>query len=143
MVWYEMLEKGQAGFTKLISAICLKELQALVAISENIQAAFVATAHGYELASVISSKISSEKLASITVSMHGLGEAVVSEAMLKYCTNVTIEAENGKVVMLAIADTRDELLLSILADAHVPLGQILWSGRQCAERISVKLAHRV
>ena len=134
-----MLAKRSVGISRVMSAICLKELQALAMLHEDIQAAFISTADGYEVAAVLNNKVTNQSIASMTISMHGLGEAVVSEARQKHCQNVIIESENGKIVMLAIHDTKEDLLLSMVTDSEVPLGQLLWSGRACAKRISEKL----
>lgn len=127
---------------KLISAFCTKELQMLVEFHEGIQAAFITTVDGHEIASVLKTKIAKSTLASMVMSMYSMGEAVVSGALQKNCHNVTIESESGKIVMLAVTDTREEFLISIVTDEKVPLGQVLWAGRNCAKRIAGKIGHQ-
>jgi predicted regulator of Ras-like GTPase activity (Roadblock/LC7/MglB family) len=137
-----MLDRRQATSIKLISAVCAKELQTLVDFHEGIQAAFITTIDGYEVASILKTLVSKSTLSSMTISMYSMGEAVVSGALQKHCHNVTIESETGKIVTLAVMDAREELLLSIMTDDKVPLGQVLWVGRTCAKSISEKLGHQ-
>jgi len=118
-----------------LPSLCQTGLQWFVSQTSGVTAALVATADGFEIASVLHQSLSAEKMAAMTSSILALGEAVLAEAELSDCQNVVIESRNGMVVMLAIGDPRNELLLSVIADRNAMLGQVLWAARRCCEQI--------
>ena len=114
---------------------CTANLRHFVSQTSGITAALVATTDGFEVSSVQHQTLSAEKMAAMTSSILALGEAVLSEADLSDCKNVVIESGDGMIVMLAIGDPRNELLLSVIADRNAMLGQILWAARRCCDQI--------
>lgn len=118
-----------------LPSLCHPALQWFMSQTSGVTAALVATADGFEIASVLHQTLSAEKMAAMTSSILALGEAVLAEAELSDCQNVVIESRNGMVVMLAIGDPRNELLLSVIADRNAMLGQVLWAARRCCEQI--------
>lgn len=114
---------------------CAVQLQWFMSQTSGVTAALVATTDGFEVASVLHQTLSAEKMAAMTSSILALGEAVLSEAELTDCKNVVIESGDGLIVMLAVGDTRSELLLSVIADKNAMLGQVLWAARRCCEQI--------
>ena len=123
-----------------LPSFCLPALQWFMSQTSGVTAALVATADGFEIASVLHQTLSAEKMAAMTSSILALGEAVLAEAELSDCQNVVIESRNGMVVMLAIGDPRNELLLSVIADRNAMLGQVLWAARRCCEQIRHSVA---
>lgn len=119
---------------KLVEA-CQQHLQALVSHTPGVTSAAVASSDGFQVAAVFNREISANKLAAMTSSIHALGEAVVAESLLKKCLNVLIEAESGKVIMLAISHTDHHLLLTVIANENSVLGQLLWAAKNCCDRI--------
>ena len=123
-----------------LPSLCHPALQWFMSQTSGVTAALVATADGFEIASVLHQTLSAEKMAAMTSSILALGEAVLAEAELSDCQNVVIESRNGMVVMLAIGDPRNELLLSVIADRNAMLGQVLWAARRCCEQIRQSVA---
>ena len=119
---------------------CLAHLQDFLSQTSGVTAALVATTDGFEVSSVLHQSLSAEKMAAMTSSILALGEAVLSEADLNDCQNVVIESGDGLIVMLAIGDTRKELLLSVIADRNAMLGQVLWAARRCCAEIRAATA---
>lgn len=126
-----------------LPSLCQTGLQWFVSQTSGVTAALVATADGFEIASVLHQSLSAEKMAAMTSSILALGEVVLAEAELSDCQNVVIESSNGMVVMLAIGDPRNELLLSVIADRNAMLGQVLWAARRCCEQIRQSVAQIV
>ena len=123
-----------------LSARCLIPLQLFVSQTSGVTAALVATTDGFEVASVLHQTLSAEKMAAMTSSILALGEAVLAEADLDNCKNVVIESGTGLIVMLAIDDPGNELLLSVIADRNAMLGQVLWAARRCCEQVRQEVA---
>lgn len=119
---------------------CSEHLQWFVSQTSGVTAALVATTDGFEVSSVLHQSLSAQKMAAMTSSILALGEAVLAEADLSDCRNVVIESGGGLIVMLAIGDPRNELLLSVIADSNAMLGQVLWSARSCCDRIRQAVA---
>lgn len=119
---------------------CGAHLQRFVSQTSGVTAALVATTDGFEVSSVLHQSLSAQKMAAMTSSILALGEAVLAEADLSDCRNVVIEAGGGLIVMLAIGDPRNELLLSVIADRNAMLGQVLWAARSCCDQIRQAVA---
>jgi uncharacterized protein len=114
---------------------CEVYLRRFIATTSGVNAALVVTSDGFEVASVLHSSLSPDKIAAMTSSMLALGEAVLGEANLNNCKNVVIESESGLIIMLSIGDPTKELLLSVITNGHAMLGQVLWAARACCERV--------
>ena len=125
--------------SKVAIALCQLHLEHLVSNTTGITAALVATADGFEVASVTRDAFSVPKLAAITSSLHALGDAVVSEAGLTNCNNVIIEAHKGKVLLMSIPTASHSYLLSVICNENAVLGQILYACKECAQRIADRM----
>ena len=123
-----------------LPSLCHPAIQWFMSQTSGVTAVLVATSDGFEIASVLHQSLSAEKMAAMTSSILALGEAVLAEAELSDCQNVVIESSKGLVVMLAIGDPRNELLLSVIADRNAMLGQVLWAARRCCEQIRQSVA---
>lgn len=123
-----------------LSSVCKLHLQRFVSATSGVTAAIVATSDGFEVASVLHTALSPEKMAAMTSSILALGEAVLSEAGLSNCQNVVIEADGGLIVMLSIGDPKGELLLSVITDGNAMLGQVLWAARRCCQDVRSAVA---
>ena len=123
-----------------LSSLCKVHLQAFVSATSGVTAAIVATSDGFEVASVLHSSLSPEKMAAMTSSILALGEAVLAEAGLVDCQNVVIESHGGLIVMLSVGDPDGELLLSVITDGNAMLGQVLWAARRCCQTVRAGVA---
>jgi uncharacterized protein len=114
---------------------CTIFLQRLVSTTSGVNAALVVTSDGFEIASVLHSDLSPQKMAAMTSSMLALGEAILGEANLNDCQNVVIESNGGLIIMLSVGDPSRELLLSVVTNGQAMLGQVLWAARQCCAQV--------
>lgn len=119
---------------------CRSALDWFVSQTSGVTAALVATTDGFEVCSIMHRAVSAEKISAMTSSILALGDAVLGEASHNGCENVVIESKSGLVLMLAVRDARQELLLSVVADKNAMLGQVLWAARKCCERICTGVA---
>lgn len=122
--------------------LCRAQLQIFVSQCSGVTAGIVASADGFEVASIQHAQLAPQKVAAMSSSMLALGDAVLGEADLSGCQNVVIESKSGVIVMLAVGDARSELLLCAVADHNAMLGQLLWAARQCCDRIRASLVEQ-
>lgn len=73
--------------------------------------------------------------------MQALSEAMAREAGLSNSRNLVIEAENGTIVVMAIAGTTPRISLAVVASKGENLGQLLWAARNCCQSLE-KTFHR-
>jgi len=119
--------------------VCQKYLDELAAATPEITTAVVTTSDGFEVAVMQRGGVSHAKLAAMTSAMHALGDAMVGESTLTNCQNVIVEAETGHILMLAVPNVKEGLLLSVIADHQVTIGRLLWASKRCCRHISDEL----
>jgi predicted regulator of Ras-like GTPase activity (Roadblock/LC7/MglB family) len=121
-------------------AVCQQALDALVERTPDILAAVITTGDGFDVVSYIpNDKMSPKKLSAMTSSMLGLAEALVSEAQLSRSKDVIVEAEKGQILLLSVPNVRGGLLLNVIANQKVLIGELLWACRQCCATIGDKI----
>jgi uncharacterized protein len=122
--------------------VCQQALDSLVERTPDILAAVFTTSDGFDVAAYVpNEKISPKKLSAMTSSMLGLAEALVSEAMLGRSNDVIIEAEKGQILLLSVPNVRGGLLLSVIANQKVLIGELLWACRQCCATVGDKIGN--
>ena len=121
------------------ATLCRDLLDTLVRETTGIESAAVVTGDGFELAAVLRTGLSGNKLAAMTSSLLALSEAVVEELKMRGCRNVIIESEGGTVVMIRVPADGMDLLMSVLCRENAILGSVLYAARLCAARLGVLL----
>ncbi|NIR29193.1 MAG: hypothetical protein GWN84_07730 [Gammaproteobacteria bacterium] len=96
-------------------------------------AALVATDDGFVVAEAFKREMAVKSLAAITSSLMGLAESMVKETDQWPCRNVVIEADNGNIVSLRVADQR---VLTAIASKETSLGMLLSAAKACAETLN-------
>jgi len=76
-----------------------------------------------------------ERLAAMTSAMLALAAAVGRELVLGDLQTLMLEAEQGKVLMLALPARPEPLLLMAGCDQRSVVGQVLWNTRECGQAI--------
>jgi len=117
-----------------------EELERLTAENEGILAAQVCTSDGFEVAATRRNAESHRRLAAMVSSMQALGAALVEETELGSYRNLIIEATEGKCIMMAIAGTRGDLLLTVVANSQLMFGVFLVLCRNTCQAISARLS---
>jgi len=134
-----IVDETFAPIDPIKARLCQRYLQEFADATPGIHNATIATADGFEVAQIQNPSLSASRMAAMSSSLHALGNAVVQEAMLARCQNIIIEADAGKILLMAIPGLDDNLVLNVIADSDMLLGQLLWACGKCCERISAGL----
>ncbi len=121
------------------TAICQKLIDALLQTHSEISGALVSSIDGFEVAASLRGKISAARLAAMTSSLLALGEAVGSESGVGTCRDIVIDASAGRALLMDIPHPTRKLLLTVLCNTRVTLGQVLWAARNCRQEIGQRL----
>ena len=82
---------------------------------------------GFEIAASLDSSLSAAKLSAMTSSLLALSEAISRESALGVSRDMVIDAERGRLLLMEIPTNESRLLLTVLCDNAVTLGQVLWA----------------
>lgn len=115
-------------------------LQQYVGSVGGVRAAVLASVDGFALAEVAGRERSGQRLAAMTSAMLALAGAVGRELELGGLQVLMLEAEHGKVLMLALATSGAPLLLMSACDQRSVIGNVLWSARECGQKVLAELA---
>jgi hypothetical protein len=127
-----------AKISAVLVALSRRALGIVAESCPGLLAASVATKDGRIVAQTGAAEAAS-KIPVMGGTMHALGDALVEEATLGRCLNVIVEADEGKVVMLSVPDSRSGLVVIGIAGAEANLGLLLRACRSCAEDIGARL----
>lgn len=98
--------------------------------------ALIATADGFQVASNISDTAQVAKISAMASSIAAIGSVVGEESKTGAHKSITIEAENGFVVMVDIAHTTTPMILTVVTNKSAVLGQLLYAAREAASALS-------
>lgn len=116
-------------------AAIAQELDAFVNAIPGVRTAVIASVDGFALAEASGRTGNGERLAAMTSSMLGLARAVTAELTLGAMEVLMVEAAEGKVLMLSIPVPSRPLLLMAACSQRTVIGGVLWSARECSQRI--------
>jgi uncharacterized protein len=111
-----------------------RRLEQLGEANPAITLAVLTSEDGFEIASWRGHAISA-RIAAMSSSLQALSEAMAREAGLSNSRNLVIEAENGTIVVMAIAGTAPRVSLAVVASKGENLGQLLWAARNCCQSL--------
>ena len=96
----------------------------------------VCSTDGFELA-IIHKKdnYNNSKLAAVSSSILVMVSAFTKEIHLTGCQNITLDAENGKAILTAVAAPKHPLILVTLAEKTFLLGQALYMLKHATQSI--------
>lgn len=109
------------------SALLQKQLERFVSGNSDIRGGVVSTVDGFEVASSLDPTLSAAKLSAMTSSLLALSEAISRESALGVSRDMVIDAEMGRLLLMDVPSTGSRLLLTVLCDNAVTLGQVLWA----------------
>lgn len=117
----------------------LPSMQRFVDRVEGVRTVVLASVDGFALVQA-GAHGNGERLAAMTSAMLGLAGAVGRELALGQLQTLMLEADEGKVLMLALPTTAGTpLLLMAGCDQRSVIGQVLWSARECGQAILAEL----
>lgn len=114
-------------------------LDALLSEVSEVEFTMLCSTDGFELSSASKKHIAnSGKLAAVSSSILAMVQTFMGEINLDGCQSLTLDANNGKVVLTAIPDDKYPMVLVVLTSKHVLLGQLLYSIKKIIEEITQK-----
>ena len=99
----------------------------------GILAAQVCTLDGFEVAGIDTNAQSQRRLAAMVSSIHAVGSAIITETQLGECTNLVLEATQGKALMMSVPGSSGQLLLAAIASKDLLFGHFHAACKACCE----------
>lgn len=100
-------------------------LNDLVHATNGVDGVLLASADGFEVNSVFQKSYDGGKLSAVGSSILALVQALTNEAQLTGCRSVILDAENGKIMISAVANEHQPMILVVVTRQQVLLGQIM------------------
>ncbi len=129
------IKEKRAASAELIDK-AKQELQDIISNVRGVNFVMVCSTDGFELASLYKRDIYNKgKLAAVSSSILAMVTAFTQEIHLTGCQSITLDAENGKVVLSAIAAKHHPMIIVAMADKDVLLGQLLYAIKKTTHAI--------
>lgn len=100
-------------------------LNDLVHATNGVDGVLLASADGFEVSSIFQKNYDGGKLSAVGSSILALVQALTAEAQLTGCRSVILDAENGKIMISAVPNTHQPMILIVVTKQQVLLGQIM------------------
>lgn len=114
----------------------LKDLMAAV---DGVVGVVLASVDGFPLAFAGRAEGSEKRLAAMSSSMLGLATALSRELGAGHLDALSVEADDGKVLMLMVPGQTPRVLM-VTCNRLCVMGQVLWHARQCVSAIAASAA---
>ncbi|GAA4013062.1 roadblock/LC7 domain-containing protein [Actimicrobium antarcticum] len=102
---------------------------------KGIRAVVISTEDGFEVAARVENTAQVTRLAAIASSLTALGAVAGEESQLGACENVIIGAKNGCLIMLQARTPHIDLILSVITNNDVIVGQALYFSKQAVQAL--------
>lgn len=112
-----------------------KALDGLMANVAGSLASVVATVDGFDVASRVGNADSAARLAAMASSITAICGVVCEESQVGTQQSISIESQNGYVVMVQIAHAEGPLILNLVASKKAVLAQMVYFARQAAMQL--------
>ena len=111
-----------------------KQIRHLLNAVSGVEFVMLCTSDGFEIALVNKKNINnSGKIAAVSSSILAMVTAFVSEINLVGCQTITLDAENGKALLTAIPHPTHPLVLVVMTNKDILLGQMLYELKSTTE----------
>lgn len=110
-------------------------LQELTHATSGVDGVLLASVDGFEVNSVFQKNYDAGKLSAVGSSILALVQALTSEAQLTGCRSVILDAENGKIMISAVANQNQPMILIVVTRQQVLLGQIMHAMNKAITRL--------
>lgn len=97
----------------------------LVHATSGIDGVLLASVDGFEVNSLFQKNYDGGKLSAVGSSILALVQALTNEAQLTGCRSVILDAENGKIMISAVPNQYQPMILIVVTRQQVLLGQIM------------------
>lgn len=106
-------------------AVSKEVLHELVHSTSGVDGVLLASTDGFEVSSIFQKSYDGNKLSAVGSSILALVQALTSEAQLTGCRSVILDAENGKIMINAVPNANQPMILIVVTKQQVLLGQIM------------------
>lgn len=100
-------------------------LSDLVHATSGIDGVLLASTDGFEVSSIFQKNYDGGKLSAVGSSILALVQAFIKEAQLNGCRSVILDAENGKIMISAVPNKHQPMIIVVVTKQQVLLGQIM------------------
>ena len=112
------------------------EIQNIMSSTRGIHFIMVCSTDGFELTSIYKKQnYNNSKLAAVGSSILAMVSAFTHEINLTGCQTLTLDAENGKAILSSVAAPRLPMIIIVLAEKDILLGQALYLLKQASQAI--------
>jgi predicted regulator of Ras-like GTPase activity (Roadblock/LC7/MglB family) len=99
-------------------------------------AVVVATADGFDIASLVRGEVDVARLAAMASSIAAIGSGVAHEGKLGTCRHVTVGTTGGFVHVVGVRRAGGELVLNVIAGEDAILAQVAYSAAEQARALA-------
>lgn len=120
-----------------LTSFAANQLKTLLLNVNGVELTMLCSSDGFELASF--EKLQSpnkSKLAAVSSSILAMVQAFMNELDLKGCQNITLDADNGKAILVSLPHPQFPMLALIITSQDVLLGQLLYNTKKIAQEIT-------
>ncbi len=116
-------------------AVSKEILHELVHATNGVDGVLLASADGFEVNSIFQKNYDGGKLSAVGSSILALVQALTNEAQLTGCRSVILDAENGKIMISAVSNQYQPMILVVVTRQQVLLGQIMHAMNKAINRL--------
>lgn len=117
-----------------------EEVASLISEIAGAIAVVVSSVDGFDVAARAQNTAQISRMAAMASSMAAIGSVVGQESLLGSHCNITIEAEQGFVVMIEVRHPEWPMILSVVTTRAAVLGQALYYANRSAARLALMAA---
>lgn len=118
-------ESNRVKPTEQFITLSKEVLSELVHSTNGIDGVLLASVDGFEVSSMFQKNYDGGKLSAVGSSILALVQALTNEAQLTGCRSVILDAENGKIMISAVPNANQPMILIVVTKQQVLLGQIM------------------
>ena len=114
-----------------------KQTHELLNMVSGVDFVMLCSSDGFELALASKKNLgNSGKIAAVSSSILARVSAFISEIHLAGCKTITLDADNGKVILTAVEHPQHPMVLVAVASKDVLIGQLLYAIKKTAETLA-------
>lgn len=114
-----------------------QQIHELLNMVSGVDFVMLSSADGFELALASKKNLDNRgKIAAVSSSILAMVSAFIVEIHLSGCKTITLDADNGKVILTAVDHPQYPLVLIAVASKEVLIGQLLYAIKKTAETLA-------
>lgn len=111
-------------------------LHNLVHTTSGIDGVLLASTDGFEVSSIFQKEYDAGKLSAVGSSILALVQALTNEAQLTGCRSVILDAQDGKIMISAVPNDNQPMIVIVVTKQQVLLGQIMHGMNKAITQLS-------